>query len=185
METQTAVASGEDRKNLPESASEGIRRAQLLLRTAGTPTLGTDVAFSRETLGAIVAHLEGALRELERDVAYDDHSIGGAAIQNAEAQGRAAIERILSEPTIGSVANYRVEYDGPEGLVLRDLGPWERHLTVTNDAEGVVARVRELLGDRRLFYIDSDGQLDELLVKDGQFAGFAAGAPAAIRERVS
>ena len=61
-------------------------------------------------------------------------------------------------------------------LVIRDLGPWDRHMTVTNDAENVVA---ELVSEgllplgRLLHYYDSDGQLDQLLVKDGRFVGFA------------
>jgi hypothetical protein len=66
-----------------------------------------------------------------------------------------------------------------EPLVIQDVGPWDRHLTVTNDAEWVVEQlVREghLPPGRRLFYIDTDGQKDELLVKDGRFAGFAPGA---------
>lgn len=63
-------------------------------------------------------------------------------------------------------------------LVIRDLGPWDQHPTVTNDAEGVVARLfRDGLipGRRRLLYFDSDGNLDELLHDGGKFAGFAPG----------
>jgi hypothetical protein len=58
-------------------------------------------------------------------------------------------------------------------LVIRDVGPWDKYLTITNDAEGVVARVAQVLAGRRLFYIDSYGDRDELLVRDGKFAGFA------------
>jgi hypothetical protein len=64
-----------------------------------------------------------------------------------------------------------------EPLVIQDAGG--QYLTITNDAEWVVEQlVREgqLPPGRRLFYIDSDGQKDELLVKDGRFAGFAPGA---------
>ena len=66
-----------------------------------------------------------------------------------------------------------------EPLVIRDVGPWERCLTITNDAEYVVKALvaaGNLPPGRRLFYIDTDGQKDELLVKDGRFAGFAPGA---------
>lgn len=65
-------------------------------------------------------------------------------------------------------------------LVIRDLGPWDIHPTVTNDAENVVAELAEegmLWDGRRLFYYDSEGRLDELLVRDGRFAGFASGWP--------
>jgi hypothetical protein len=63
-------------------------------------------------------------------------------------------------------------------LVIQDVGPWDQHLTVTNDAEGVVERLvesGELSPGRRLFCIDSNGDKDELVVKDGRFAGFAPG----------
>jgi multidrug efflux pump subunit AcrA (membrane-fusion protein) len=63
-------------------------------------------------------------------------------------------------------------------LVIKDVGPWDQHPTVTNDAENVVrslAAQGHLPEGRRLFYYDSDGRLDEILVKDGQFVGFAPG----------
>ena len=63
----------------------------------------------------------------------------------------------------------------PEILVIRDLGPWNRVGTITNDAEGVVERLvraGQLPSGRRLLYYDSDGDKDEIRVKDGQFAGF-------------
>ena len=61
-------------------------------------------------------------------------------------------------------------------LVIKDIGPWNRHLTVTNDAENVVQRLERqghLPVSRRLFYYDSEGELSEILVRDGFFAGFA------------
>ncbi len=77
-------------------------------------------------------------------------------------------------------ANYAIVRDdymqgGP--LVIRDTGPWNRHATVTNDAEGVVARLSEqglLAPTQRLFYYDSEGVLGELLHDAlGRFLGFA------------
>ena len=67
-------------------------------------------------------------------------------------------------------------------LIIRDVGPWDKHPTVTNAAEDVVREliVRGHLPEgRQLFYYDSEGKLDELLVKDGLFAGFRRG-PGAI-----
>lgn len=58
-------------------------------------------------------------------------------------------------------------------VLIRDLGPWDRHLTITNGAEEVVRALSGMLRGRRLEYIDSSGQRDQLLVKDGLFAGFA------------
>ncbi len=75
-------------------------------------------------------------------------------------------------------ANYKVIVVGPDRVVIRDIGPWDKYLTVTNDAENVVRELaaNNLLQEgRRLFYYDSEGTLDEILVKDGCFVGFAPG----------
>lgn len=63
-------------------------------------------------------------------------------------------------------------------LVIRDIGPWDQHPTITNDAEHVVERLiidGHLPPGRRLFYYDSEGDLGELLIEDNRFAGFAPG----------
>lgn len=65
-------------------------------------------------------------------------------------------------------------------FVIRDLGTGNE-LSVTNDAENVVAQVVALKSyapGQRLLYFDSDGQLDELKIKDGKFDGFAPGPKA-------
>lgn len=74
-------------------------------------------------------------------------------------------------------ANFSIIEDTPQRIVLKDIGPWDRHLTITNDAEEVVRRVANRLKGRRLFYYDSEGEMDELLVDQdfGQFVGFAPG----------
>ena len=76
-------------------------------------------------------------------------------------------------------AQFEVAESFPDCLVIQDLGPWSKYPTVTNDAEFVVeyAVAHMNLNGRRLFYIDSEGQTDELVVNAyGQFAGFRAGA---------
>lgn len=70
-------------------------------------------------------------------------------------------------------ANYSIEETGPECIVLRDEGPWDRFPTITNDAEWVVEQLAPQLRGRRLFYFDSAGELGELLIEAGRFAGFA------------
>lgn len=70
-------------------------------------------------------------------------------------------------------SNWRVEADTPEVLVIRDLGPWDRYLSVTNDAEAVVEALAGRLAGRDLEYYDSTGRRDRLLVEGGKFAGFA------------
>jgi hypothetical protein len=72
-------------------------------------------------------------------------------------------------------ANFDVVYDGATTLVIRDLGPWDRWPTITNDAEWVVEQVAPGLRGRRLLYFDSYECLDELLVREGRFVGFAPG----------
>jgi hypothetical protein len=75
----------------------------------------------------------------------------------------------------GRRANYEVEHRGRGLVVIRDHGPWDEHLTVTNDAEGVVARLSSdgLLRDGDLLlYYDSDGDLSQLLHLGGEFVGF-------------
>ncbi len=70
-------------------------------------------------------------------------------------------------------------------LVIRDIGPWDKHPSVTNDAEAVIETLvnnGHLPEGRRLFCYDTEGQLDELLVKAGKFAGFAPGPRPGIRK---
>jgi hypothetical protein len=74
--------------------------------------------------------------------------------------------------------NFVVVHDTSSYVLVKDLGPWDEYPTITNAAEEVVeAMVDNGLGDRRLFYIDSEGEQDELKVKDDKFAGFAPGFP--------
>lgn len=72
-------------------------------------------------------------------------------------------------------ANYRILKAEVDVIVIEDLGPWDKHLTITNDAEQVVKDLAIGLNGRKLYYYDSDGMMDELLVKDGKFAGFKVG----------
>ena len=77
---------------------------------------------------------------------------------------------------MGQPARYRVIDVTPKSVLIRDLGPWNRHFTVTNDAENVVKEIvdKGFLEGRRLFYFDSEGELGELKVSEkGRFAGFA------------
>lgn len=69
--------------------------------------------------------------------------------------------------------NYMIVEETDTCVVIRDIGPWTSHQTVTNGAEEVVAELAPMLRGRRLEYYDSDGQRDRLLVVDGRFVGFA------------
>lgn len=72
-------------------------------------------------------------------------------------------------------AKYRIEEQTDDQIVIRDIGSG---MTVTNDAEAVVRDLHRngMLGDRKLFYYDSEDRLDEI-VHDGRgvFQGFAPG----------
>lgn len=75
-------------------------------------------------------------------------------------------------------ANYEVIKTTPEAVTIIDLGPWDRFMTVTNAAEEVVKELfysGDLKLGQRLFYYDSENVIDELLIRDGEFVGFAAG----------
>lgn len=46
--------------------------------------------------------------------------------------------------------------------------------SVTNDAENVVEYLHSVYGNRRIFYIDTEGVLDELRHNKGEFVGFGS-----------
>jgi len=69
-------------------------------------------------------------------------------------------------------ANYRIIRTTEAYILLEDLGPWSQHPTITNDAEQVVEAVAVQLGNRRLLYYDSEGDLTELKHTNGKFTGF-------------
>ena len=69
-------------------------------------------------------------------------------------------------------ANYDIVVDDDEQLTLKDIGPWDKYLTITNAAESVVEELLPRLGGRRLFYIDTEDDLTELVIKNGKFSDF-------------
>lgn len=71
--------------------------------------------------------------------------------------------------------SYAIEHQNDKCVVIRDTGHSSGCMSVTNGAEAVVAELADALGDRKLYYYDSEGSLDELLVQDNRFAGFAPG----------
>lgn len=63
-------------------------------------------------------------------------------------------------------------------LTIRDEGSHDKYKTVTNDVENVVTMLRAggyLPEGRRLFYYDSEGTKDEILIEGGQFKAFKPG----------
>ena len=68
---------------------------------------------------------------------------------------------------------YKILESGVVHITDHNLGA----ISVTNDAEDVLLRVhREIdLTDKKVQYVDSEGQVDRLLHEKGVFKGFAAG----------
>lgn len=73
-------------------------------------------------------------------------------------------------------ADFRIEAETEEYIFIIDIGHTHT-CTVTNDAENVVETLARdhALGDRRLFYMDSEGRIDEIKHTAGKFSGFAPG----------
>lgn len=79
-------------------------------------------------------------------------------------------------------ARYHVLHATAAAVVIKDVGPWDQHPTVTNDVANVIAELgtRGDLGVAgyqlpRVFCFDSEGDFDELVLDDtGHFARFAA-----------
>jgi hypothetical protein len=69
-------------------------------------------------------------------------------------------------------SNYEVVAQDAKHVLIRDVGPWDQYLTVTNAAEEVVAELEPILKGRRLEYIDSAGRCAVLRIVNGKFAGF-------------
>lgn len=75
-----------------------------------------------------------------------------------------------------SHAKFEIVQNLPDRLVIRDL---KGGMSVTNDAEWVVGQLIDESfpgsNNRRLFYYDTDGDLDELVIVLGKFYAFAPG----------
>lgn len=70
-------------------------------------------------------------------------------------------------------------------VVIKDLGPWDTFLTITNDVEHVVNQLVKsgrLTEGRKLLYYDSEGELDEIVVRNGKFSGFAPFRSSMVKE---
>ena len=57
-------------------------------------------------------------------------------------------------------------------VLIKDIGPWPEHATITDRAAEVVADMWLSLRGRPLFYVDHLGNTAELLIRNGEFTGF-------------
>ena len=69
-------------------------------------------------------------------------------------------------------ASYRVAKVTPTKVFLIDND--DGHMSVTNDAEEVVAATIKAYANRRIIYRDTCGNWDELVHARGSFVGFAS-----------
>lgn len=74
-------------------------------------------------------------------------------------------------------ARYSIAKETATSLTIRDESRRFGTMTVTNDAEAVVEHLADqrLIDGRRLFYYDSEDQLDELVHENGRFVRFERG----------
>ena len=72
-------------------------------------------------------------------------------------------------------AKYSIEAITDTYIFIKDTGKYDK--SVTNDAENVVKELYQsgILGNRRLYYEDSVGDVDEMVHRDGYFLRFNAG----------
>ena len=63
----------------------------------------------------------------------------------------------------GKKPNWRLLQDAPEFLLIQDTCDEYGGMSVTNGAEWVVEQLLPTLNGRRLYYVDTMGNTDELL----------------------
>jgi hypothetical protein len=73
-------------------------------------------------------------------------------------------------------AVFDVIKESPDFIYIKDTGH-KKHITVTNDAAFVISKLAKEYGidRRRIFYMDSDGEIDEIQHHGAKFIGFKAG----------
>jgi len=72
-------------------------------------------------------------------------------------------------------AQFDVLFSNKDVLTIKDIGPWDTYLTVTNDIENVVRRlyISELLVHGQwLNVVDSEGNCDNIVHEHGKFVSF-------------
>lgn len=71
-------------------------------------------------------------------------------------------------------ANYIIDRVTDDFIQIIDVGPWHTYQTVTNAAEEVCRQIANQydMTNRRLYYIGSDNLRCELVMRNGEFAGF-------------
>lgn len=78
-------------------------------------------------------------------------------------------------------SNFIINRVTPEVIELKDIGPWNKYQTITNDAEAVVAHLHQkemLTPEKQIVYMDSNGEWTEIFHDGmGNFEGFGFSQP--------
>jgi hypothetical protein len=87
--------------------------------------------------------------------------------------------RFSCQPDLGleNHSAFKIIDEKPGYIYIMDTGHYSNCKTVTNDVEWVLCEMGNLcnIDNRRIFYMDSDGQTDEILHKGKTFINFKAG----------
>ncbi len=70
-------------------------------------------------------------------------------------------------------SNYIISINTKEFIFVVDVGPWNEFMTVTNNVEDVLKSLGPVLGNKKLYYEDSEGIFDEILHDGIVFMGFS------------
>jgi hypothetical protein len=88
-----------------------------------------------------------------------------------------ARQRLQGELGLDNHAVFRIEDEKEDYIFIRDCGNNHNCKTITNDIEWVLEELESLcdIEDKRIFYMDSLGSIDEVLHKGKIFVDFRAG----------
>lgn len=72
--------------------------------------------------------------------------------------------------------NFEIIKNTTEYLLIKDVGPYDQYMSVTNDVENLIEHLynSDVLCDKQsLLYIDSSNRVDEIVHLSGNFICFA------------
>jgi hypothetical protein len=112
----------------------------------------------------------------------DSNQVGGYEIESDSPKTiAAAIGGLASVPpkifeAMAAHAEFTIEKETPEYIYILDTG-YTHTRTITNDPEFVIRELinKYALGDRKIFYRDSEGTIDEIVHAGGRFLKYSPG----------
>ncbi len=89
-----------------------------------------------------------------------------------------AREKLQGELMFNNHAVFRIEDEKENYIFIKDTGNHHNCITVTNDVEWVLSELFSLCENaenKRIFYMDSEGSIDEIVHNGKAFISFKAG----------